>query len=76
LVKNHNDISLFVLANPAFCCAGAVTESMSAKIEEHTNIPVVALNYDGTGSDQNKKIIPYIKYARKQFEEEDSGIIG
>jgi hypothetical protein len=76
LSRNYPDISLFILTNPAFCCAGAVTESMSSKIEELTNIPVVALNYDGTGSDQNKKLIPYIKYARKKItEEENSQII-
>ena len=75
LSRNYPDISLFVLTNPAFCCAGAVTEAMSSKIEDLTNIPVVALNYDGTGSDQNKKLIPYIKYARNKINaEENTGL--
>jgi len=67
LKKQYPDISLFALTNPAFCCAGAVTEAMSGKIMEETGIPVVSLNYDGTGTDQNKKIIPYIKYAQDEF---------
>ncbi len=76
LSKNYPDISLFVLTNPAFCCAGAVTEAMSSKVEELTNIPVVALNYDGTGSDQNKKLIPYIKYARNKIDMNESKLNG
>jgi len=74
LSKNYPDISLFVLTNPAFCCAGAVTEAMSSKVEDLTNIPVVALNYDGTGSDQNKKLIPYIKYARNKINMDKSKV--
>jgi hypothetical protein len=40
---------------------------MSGKIMEETGTPIVSLNYDGTGTDQNKKIIPYIKYAQDEF---------
>ncbi|MGD0278898.1 MAG: acyl-CoA dehydratase activase, partial [Smithella sp.] len=47
-MQHYPDISLFVQTNPAFCCAGLVTEAMSSRIEEYTGIPVVTLNYDGT----------------------------
>ncbi len=65
LLNQNPDISLFVQAIPAFCCAGLVTEAMSSKIESVTGVPVVSLIYDGTEKNQNDKIIPYIKYPRK-----------
>ncbi|MFO7569603.1 MAG: acyl-CoA dehydratase activase [Smithellaceae bacterium] len=65
--KNHYpDISLFVQTNPAFCCAGLVTEAMAARIEEYTGVPVVTLNYDGTGKNINSRISPYIRFPRGQ----------
>lgn len=66
LSRHYPDISLFVQTNPAFCCAGLVTEAMTSRIEEYTDIPVVTLNYDGTGKNINDKIRPYIKYPRKK----------
>ncbi len=66
LMNHHPDISLFVQTNPAFCCAGLVTEAMSSRIEEYTGIPVVTLNYDGTGKNINSKVSPYIKYPRRR----------
>ena len=65
LVRHHPDISLFVQTNPAFCCAGLVTEAMVPRIEEYTGIPIVSLNYDGTGKNINEKIRPYLKFPRK-----------
>lgn len=59
------DISLFVQANPSFCCAGLITEAMASIIEEVTGIPVVTLNYDGTGKNINQKLRPYIKFPRR-----------
>ena len=64
LVRHYPDISLFVQTNPAFCCAGLITEAMAPLIEEKTGIPVVTLNYDGTGKNINQKIRPYIKFPR------------
>jgi len=66
LIRRFPDISLFVQANPAFCCAGLITEAMAPKIEEYTGIPVVTLTYDGTGKNINQKIRPYIKYSRRK----------
>ena len=66
LVRHYPDISLFVQTNPAFCCAGLVTEAMVPRIEEYTGIPIVTLNYDGTGKNINDKIRPYLKFAGKK----------
>jgi glycosyltransferase involved in cell wall biosynthesis len=64
LMKHYPDLALFVQANPAFCCAGLVTEAMAPQIEQYTGVPVVTLTYDGTGRKINEKIRPYIKYPR------------
>ncbi|MEN6489113.1 MAG: hypothetical protein ABFD66_09605, partial [Smithella sp.] len=66
LIKHYPDISLFVQTNPAFCCAGLVTEAMAQRIEEISGVPVVTLNYDGTGKNINQKVRPYIKYPRNR----------
>ncbi len=65
LIKRYPDLSLFIQANPAFCCAGIITDAMISQIEEVTNIPIVSINYDGTSSNQNAKIIPYIKFSSR-----------
>jgi predicted CoA-substrate-specific enzyme activase len=65
-IRNYPDISLFVQTNPAFCCAGLITEAMAPRIEAYTGIPVVTLNYDGTGKNINQKIRPYIKFPRRK----------
>jgi len=66
LMQHYPDISLFVQTNPAFCCAGLVTEAMAARIEEYTGVPIVTLNYDGTGKNINSKVSPYIKFPRRK----------
>jgi predicted nucleotide-binding protein (sugar kinase/HSP70/actin superfamily) len=65
LVINYPDISLFVQTNPAFCCPSLVTEAMAAAIEKSTGIPVVTIEYDGTGALKNDAVIPYLKLMRK-----------
>jgi len=66
LMQHCPDLSLFVQTNPAFCCAGLVTEAMAARIEEYTGVPVVTLNYDGTGKNINSRVSPYIKFPRRK----------
>jgi len=66
LLEHTPDISLFVLAGPAFCCPSLITEAMAAKIEKNTGVPVVSVTYDGTGSNKNEAVIPYLKFPRKQ----------
>jgi predicted nucleotide-binding protein (sugar kinase/HSP70/actin superfamily) len=61
LLEQYPDISLFVQANPAFCCAGLITEAMTSHIESVTGVPIVSLIYDGTEKNQNDNLIPYIK---------------
>jgi len=65
LKREHPDIALFVQASPAFCCPSLVTEAMGAHIERVTGVPVVSLTYDGTGTPQNDRILPYLKYPRR-----------
>ena len=64
LAKHYPDLALFVQTNPAFCCAGIVTEAMVPHIERFAGIPVVTLDYDGTAKNINEKIRPYIRYPR------------
>ncbi len=64
--EHHPDISLFVQASPAFCCASLLTEAMSKNIEKNTGVPVVPVTYDGTGGDKNESIIPYLKFPIKR----------
>jgi len=71
LISRHDDIALFVQMNPSFCCPSLVTQAMAQHIEEITGIPVVAIEYDGTGSFKNEAIIPYLKYPRKRTTQEN-----
>lgn len=58
--ENYSDLSLFVQANPAFCCPSLVTEAMTSEIKRITGIPVVTLTYDGTDDYKNEVIVPYL----------------
>ena len=64
LTKYCPDVALFVQTNPAFCCPGLVTESMTRQIEKKTGIPIVSITYDGTCGNKNDVIIPYLNYPR------------
>jgi predicted CoA-substrate-specific enzyme activase len=66
LAAHYNDLSLFVQASPAFCCPSLVTEAMALDIERVTGVPVVAITYDGTASNRNDVIKPYIAFPRKR----------
>ncbi len=61
LVNHYKDISLVVHTNPSYCCPSLVTESKAHHIESIINIPVVSIEYDGTGGSKNDDIIPYLK---------------
>ncbi len=60
-LENYADISLFVQANPAFCCPSLVTEAMTSEIRNITGVPVVTITYDGTNDYKNDVIIPYLQ---------------
>ena len=60
IIENYPLVSLFVQANPAFCCPSLVTEAMTNEIRNITGVPVVTLTYDGTNDYKNDVIIPYL----------------
>jgi len=60
--KHHPDVSLFVQTSPAFCCPSLVTEAMAREIEKKTGVPIVSITYDGTSTNKNEAIIPYLTY--------------
>jgi len=64
LARLHSDISLFIQASPAFCCPSIVTRAMADRIEEVTGIPVLSIEYDGTGAFKNGDLVPYLKFPR------------
>jgi predicted CoA-substrate-specific enzyme activase len=66
--KYYSDVSLFVQASPALCCASLITEAMKKKISEKTGVPVVSVVYDGTGGEKNSVIVPYLKYGQRKGE--------
>jgi predicted CoA-substrate-specific enzyme activase len=65
LLKHQPDIALFVQTSPAFCCPSLVTEAMAKEIEKNTGVPIVSITYDGTESNKNEAIIPYLKFLPK-----------
>lgn len=67
LTKQHPDLDLFIQTNPSYCCPSLVTEAMASKIEELTGVPVVTIEYDGTTGSKNDKVIPYLKYRKKNI---------
>jgi hypothetical protein len=76
LKREFPDIALFVQASPAFCCPSLVTEAMGGHIERVTGVPVVSLTYDGTGTPQNDRILPYLKYPRRGQAQAEGGAAG
>jgi predicted CoA-substrate-specific enzyme activase len=66
IMKEHPNVSLFVQTNPAFCCPSLITEAMSKEIETLTGVPVLSISYDGTESQKNDVIIPYLKFANNE----------
>jgi predicted nucleotide-binding protein (sugar kinase/HSP70/actin superfamily) len=65
LVERYPNLALFVQTNPAFCCPSLVTEAMGRQIERATGVPVVTVTYDGTASNKNEVVIPYLQLARE-----------
>ena len=66
LIEQHPDLSLFVQTNPSYCCPSLVTEAMADRIEQITGVPIVTIEYDGTGGSKNEDVIPYLKYPRRK----------
>ena len=66
LIEQYPDLSLFVQTNPSYCCPSLVTEAMADTIERITGVPIVTIEYDGTGGSKNEDVIPYLKYPRRR----------
>ena len=66
LIENDPDISLFVQTNPSYSCPSLIPDVMAEKLESLSAIPIVTIEYDGTGGPKNDDIIPYLKYPRKK----------
>ena len=69
LIRNHPDISLFIQANPSYCCPSLITQAMAKDIEKVTGIPVLTIEYDGTTEYKNDIIAPYLRYPPKNRSE-------
>lgn len=65
LKENYPELSLFVQTNPSYCCPALVTEAMTRRIKELTDVPIVTLTYDGTSDQMNDAIVPYIQNATR-----------
>ncbi len=66
IIDEHPDLALLVQTNPAFCCAGLITESMASALEKTTGVPIVSITYDISGGNKNKVIVPFLQQAGKQ----------
>jgi predicted CoA-substrate-specific enzyme activase len=63
--KHYPEVSLFVQTSPSFCCPSLVTEAMAKEIEKKTGVPIVSITYDGTSTNKNEAVIPYLTYLSK-----------
>jgi len=60
ILDEHPDIALFAQTNPAFCCPSIISQALNSEIERITGVPVVTLNYDGTGEHKNDALVPFL----------------
>ena len=68
IINEYPDLKLLVQTNPAFCCAGLITEAMAQKLEEKIDVPIVSITYDVSGGNKNKVILPFLmKSGEKQY---------
>ncbi len=74
LMESYPDLSLLVQTNPSYCCPSLVTEAMADRIEEITGIPIVTIEYDGTGGRKNEDVVPYLKYLRRDDYGTETGV--
>jgi len=73
IINTYPDIALFVQTNPAFCCPSLITEAMADKIEALTGVPVLTIEYDGTGGLRNSDVIPYLTFPRQAVGDQING---
>jgi len=69
LLDHYPDISLFIHVNPVFCCPALISESVFKRVEQDIDIPIVSILYDGTQSQQNRILQPYLHYIKETFKQ-------
>ena len=62
LWQHYPNLKLFIHVNPIFCCPGLVSESIFKAVEKDIGIPIVSIIYDGTTTDRNDILAPYLHY--------------
>lgn len=62
LIDHYPNLRLIVHVNPIFCCPALVSESLFRKLERDTGIPIVSITYDGTGTQHNQILSPYLYF--------------
>ncbi len=67
LLKSYPDLRLFVHVNPIFCCPGLVSEAIFKTVEKDTGVPIVSITYDGTTTEKNAMLAPYMHYILQDF---------
>ncbi|MBI5375748.1 MAG: hypothetical protein HZA77_09945 [Candidatus Schekmanbacteria bacterium] len=64
LYENCSDLKFIVNVNPIFCCPGLISEAIYKKVEKDIGIPIVSITYDGTTSDKNRVLRPYLHFLK------------
>lgn len=76
LLRHYPDIALFIHINPIFCCPGLVSEALFKAIERDIAIPIVSITYDGTSTNKNEVLAPYLYYILHGSTERDEARFG
>jgi predicted nucleotide-binding protein (sugar kinase/HSP70/actin superfamily) len=64
LKENYPDLRLIINVNPIFCCPGLISEAIYKKVEKEIGIPIISITYDGTKTDKNKVLNPYLYFLK------------
>jgi predicted CoA-substrate-specific enzyme activase len=64
LREKYPEMKLIVNVNPIFCCPGLVSEAIYKQVEKEIGIPIISITYDGTRTDKNKILNPYLYFMK------------
>ncbi len=62
LYENYPGLKFIIHVYPLFCCPGLISEAIYKKVEKDLGLPIVSITYDGTQSDKNKGLEPYLHF--------------